>query len=413
MKTKALRATYVALALAAPLAADAPLSGAPMSPPASPPAATEKGRGDASKSAYQRPAMKWVLLTNDAVMSGMLSQDDAGYILHEKHGKGRLPPGRVALVANSLEEIYSHKKKPIPDNDLDERMKLARWCLVNHLEDVARKELREIQQRDPKHPAAALLQTLERAQSPKARVGDEAAAPGEMVQLGNAFGEGAIEYARHMQTVIFNRCGGNCHTNPRYDGEFKLTKQARMPASLTARNLSKVERFLDLKDPGKSKLLQYAITPHGPRNQAPFGGPNDPRYQELRAWVYSMSSNWQEGMKGPDGKLVAAGDDATRPGVTPSNSAPLVARGKMQPPKDRAGFTAAADDAPPSNPPEMPNSPPKSAPKKAPAKSRKGDPVDPDVFNTGGGKAGGEDPGAVYEKWYKAKDSDFSGGKKN
>ncbi len=47
----------------------------------------------------------------------------------------------VLKAGDSIEELYRFQVARLPAGDPDERMKLARWCLTEHLTDQAKEQL--------------------------------------------------------------------------------------------------------------------------------------------------------------------------------------------------------------------------------------------------------------------------------
>jgi hypothetical protein len=144
--------------------------------------------------------------------------------------------------------------------------------------------------------------------------------------------------------------------------------------------------MVDLKNPGKSKLLEMAITPHGNAKvqAAAFGGPNDEGFKTLRKWTYMLAKNWQEAFADPEGMpQIAQGNIPDLPSRRPAAVPPkkTVVASKMKPAPDKPGFgSAAADDAPPARPSLL------NAPKKTPKPQKEeGDPLDPGSFNEANG----------------------------
>ena len=81
-------------------------------------------------------------------------------------GAMRFPRRRIESVFGSIQEVYKYKLEQLPENDFDERMKLARWCLEQKMETEAREQLRAVMELSPKHlQAKAMLVSLDQAQA--------------------------------------------------------------------------------------------------------------------------------------------------------------------------------------------------------------------------------------------------------
>ena len=107
-----------------------------------------------------------VLLHDGRIVKGVLSEEDAIYVVTQPIGVMRFPKKRVEKVFASVQEVYSYKLEQLPEQDFDERIKLARWCLEQKMEPEARQQLNAILQLSPKHvQARAMLDSLDQAQA--------------------------------------------------------------------------------------------------------------------------------------------------------------------------------------------------------------------------------------------------------
>jgi hypothetical protein len=279
-----------------------------------------------------------VLLLNDGrVLEGKLSENESGCLLHIK---GNVLPVRKHLVLGafgSIQEAYRFQADRLPERDPDEQMKLARWCLTNHLTVEAKTHLQAVLALSPKHgPARAMLASIEAAEEraalrdpgvlrTMAEVADDR--PGEL-NLGElrpkklrGLGSPGLprifdlptplavrranEFARSVHPVLQTYCA-RCH-HEQYPGEFQLievkTRHDRTPDALRA-NLDATLRLVDPENPAKSELLSSSLRPHGSGKvkRPVFIGSNDPAYQVLSNWVNSLrspDSNLKDGVMQP------------------------------------------------------------------------------------------------------------------
>ena len=58
---------------------------------------------------------------------------------------------------DSIQEIHQYKLEQVPEEDMDEQLKLAQWCLSKGLEAEAKEHLESILKIDPKHARAKAM----------------------------------------------------------------------------------------------------------------------------------------------------------------------------------------------------------------------------------------------------------------
>jgi len=285
---------------------------------ANPPAAPS---GPASAVA-PAPSSAVLLLTNGGVKQGLISVDQAGYILHVGGSKIPYPKRMVVGKFRTLEEAYAYQHERLPERDPDESMKLARWCLTNQLESQAKIELQTVLALSPKYrEAERMLQKIGEGEARRAaRDSNVVQANAEAVEgqperisravLDRASRDMGIsslpqieglskaaavrrveEFRRHVHLVLQARCA-RCH-NENYAGDFRLvqvkTKSAMTSDAIRA-NLDATLNLVDWENPAKSVLLSSTLRPHGAgTNKRPiFTGSNDLMYQILAKWINNL-----------------------------------------------------------------------------------------------------------------------------
>ena len=242
-----------------------------------------------------------VLLTDGRIVTGVLSQEDTMIVVTTPIGTMKFPQKRVEKVFASIRDVHAYKLDQLPENDWDERIKLAKWCLEQKMEPEARQQLEAILDRSPQHKEAkAMLESLDQAQARLAMRGRDPAVrqtAGEEVKrvpgdrpgvLDASVFSGAFrgmgisdypvifdlpqalavkrfdEFGRYVHPVLQTYCA-RCH-DVRYDGSFQLisfkNKGDRTAAALRA-NLDATLRLIDRENPAHSELLSSALRPHG------------------------------------------------------------------------------------------------------------------------------------------------------
>ena len=105
-----------------------------------------------------------MLLHDGRIVKGVLSEEDGMIIVTQPIGTMRFPKKRIERVFPSMQEVYKYKLEQLPEDDFQERIKLARWCLEQKMEPEARQQLEAILERNPKHvQARAMLVSLDQA----------------------------------------------------------------------------------------------------------------------------------------------------------------------------------------------------------------------------------------------------------
>ena len=128
-------------------------------------AAASQGQANSDR----QPAI--VLLHDGRIVKGMLSKEDGFYVVTQPVGSMRFPERRVEKIFASIQEVYNYKFEQVPENDFDEGIKLARWCLEQKLEPEARRQLDAILKRSPKHVQARAMLTASIRPKPASRIG--------------------------------------------------------------------------------------------------------------------------------------------------------------------------------------------------------------------------------------------------
>ena len=292
--------------------------------PANPPGATPRARREAA----QQPQV--VLLADGRVVTGVVTEEDGMVIVTQPIGVMKFPSRKVERVFPSLKEVYAYKLEQFPENDFDERINLAKWCLAKNMEAEAREQLEAILQMSPQHgQAKAMLLSMDQEQArlamrardpnvhrtavqePKRPTGDRPGALDASIYSGALRGMGipsypvifdlpqtvAVkrfdEFGRYVHPLLQNYCA-RCH-NERYEGSFQLisfkNKIDRTPAALRA-NLDATLKLVDRENPARSELLASALRPHGrgPNPRPIFKGSNDGAYQILATWINRLQA---------------------------------------------------------------------------------------------------------------------------
>ncbi len=295
-----------------------------------------------------------LLMSNGTVVRGEITDDPAAgaYRLKIPGGQVPYPKTRVKRAGHSIEELYRYQVEALPKGDPEERMKLVRWCLTEHLPGFAREQLADVLKICPDDPVAErMAKNLEanaenndrdpavQQTSGEVPRGDAPATldPGIVKKVRKGFGNNlpeifdlppavavplASKFAELVQPVLQMKCAG-CH-NEKYQGEFQLvpvrTRKDLQNPDVARANLDAALRLVNPNDFARSDLLSAGLVPHGPNKGAIFTGPNDRQYKVLVTWVRSLgSSTAAESAKAGGSNHVNEG--VTRTGYVPAGSA--------------------------------------------------------------------------------------------
>lgn len=325
------------------------------------------------------PSERYLLLDNDRIMFGQVEKVSGGYAILRNGGRIEIPNPRIRAVGSSKRELYEFKVSQVPAHDVNEHLKIHKWCLSYGLEAEAQAELENMLKLDPENKdvehrlrnlqaKSNLVNAAVTGQRRPVATRRPSLPPPEKVIDTFIRGHGSDSFLKYnsIERMLISRCSnGGCHGSPRHASTFRLFGESGKKGPLTtARNLQTVLDAIDLKHPEQSVLLYKAITAHGGEQIAALGGINDPDYRELRDWVFSVAENWSidvEAVGGLQPTLTATGDNpfgADRRGMV-SQTDPRYLRPEKPPqlPGSVAmdhSFPVMADDAPPAPPREMP-----------------------------------------------------------
>src|SRR5438309_948955 len=75
-----------------------------------------------------RTAGKVLVLDNDRIMEGDVVREGDRYRVRRNAGETWVPAAKVRMVCDSLDEVYRGLHNQANLRDVDELLKLARWC---------------------------------------------------------------------------------------------------------------------------------------------------------------------------------------------------------------------------------------------------------------------------------------------
>ncbi|WP_165229955.1 hypothetical protein [Aquisphaera insulae] len=320
--------------------------------PAGGPASAKESAAPASPAAGTDPkAAQVALLVDGKVVRGVITEEGRNVVVSQPIGSKKYPKSRIEKIFDTMEEAYAYKVAQLPEEDFDERIKLARWCLVQNMEPRAREQLRAILDQSPDHKEAkAMITMLDQAQARAGmakqdpeiqQAGAVQVQPGEagagrpdaldpsvLARARRGMGisdmpvvfdlpqaqavKAAVEFSKFVHPVLQKSCA-RCHNSDRYEGSFQLiefkTKLDSTPEALRS-NLDATLKLIDRESPARSELLSSTLRAHGsgPNPRPIFQGSNDMSYRILAAWANKLQAK-------PDRNSAAGGDGAVAAGL--------------------------------------------------------------------------------------------------
>ncbi len=326
----------------------------PFDPPGSP--------QPAASTATQAPAESSVLLLpSGQIFEGKVLEDSNGYALKHHLGVMHFARRNVVGVFRSVEEVYRYKLDRLPQNDPDERLKLAIWCLGQKLDEPAREQLEATLVLSPDNKQArAMLFHL--------NSGDSAATDAEVKQTSLRMAEQAVsgaprelprraldeihdasrrqpvgppvildlpptvaarrymEFGRYVHVELQKHCA-RCHNADTYNGDFRLiqarTRRDLQNELLVRTNLDATLRLLNPLDLAHSELLTVSALTHPPDGRPVLGGPNHPSYRVFQTWVANLNERGESTLPPAPAQVAGAATEgpAFGAGRNPQNAA--------------------------------------------------------------------------------------------
>lgn len=282
--------------------------------------------GAAVAAADPPPATRVVVLDNENLLEGEVSRQADGYHVRRSVGGDiTLPVGRVLVVVADRKAAFAVVAERANRRDADERLRLARWCLVN---DLPAEALAEAEAAARMRPGFTAAEGLARTIRDKAR---QPATPPPVPAVAKAPAKDEVTdvppveynsesfplFASKVNTILMNACA-TCHAREDVKA-FRLTRLGGRSAM--TKNMLAALAQVNPADPPASPILVKAVTPHGSATDAPFKTRSHPAYKTLETWAAFARA--AEGTPAPAGPpepktLPVLGTDQPTP-ATPGN----------------------------------------------------------------------------------------------
>ncbi len=115
-------------------------------------------------------AERVLLKTDGRVLRGVIVEEDGQFVVRQRAGEIRIKKFDAEHVFGSIEDVYRYKRSLVPEADPDEHLKLAKWCLAQHLRNEAKTEVETVLKLTPKaREAVAMLASIEASEARDAK----------------------------------------------------------------------------------------------------------------------------------------------------------------------------------------------------------------------------------------------------
>jgi hypothetical protein len=329
------------------------------------------------------------VLEKDRILEGDIERIGDQYRIRRGSGETWLPAEKILHVCANLEEAHAYLRSQTNLDDPDERLRLARWCLLHNLRREALEEATAALELRPNHAESQrLARGLQRTVAseaqpsrPKDEPETEAATVANLPYNPEALGP----FVTRVQPILMNTCA-TCHASGKsttfklirgYDEGMLTNRKA------TQQNLMATLALLQADRPLTSPLLSYAVTLHGDADQPPLKGKNVPAYRVLEEWVQLAVANTPKTgvaatIKKPEAEVKMVGEGniklpAAEPAANPSVPAKESESWIPKPTTKPQALKPREEFAQPQKPAE--HSPANSA------EVEPADPFDPIIFN--------------------------------
>jgi hypothetical protein len=265
-----------------------------------------------------------LLLDNERLVEGDIHREGDRYRVRRELGESWIPADKVIRLCASRAEAFQMLRSRANLRDLDERLRLARWCQLHGLMEQGLAEIQGALQIRPNcAEARRLLRCFQRdaepdTPQPRAAVPAPPAPVKELVATpapnAGLTMEAATLFSTRVQPILMNTCA-NCHATE-HGGAFRLIHthgESSLNQRATQVNLAAAVAQVNRANIAASPLLSKAISIHGDLSQPPLKGRQMPAFATLEDWVQMVVAC------GPETPVASA--VPTRPAENPAHAA--------------------------------------------------------------------------------------------
>jgi hypothetical protein len=236
--------------------------------------------------AQDRPqvAGKVLLLQNERAFEGEIEK--IGDLYHVKKAGGEIvvATSQALRLCADWDDALAFMRSRANLDDPDERLRLAKWCQLNHQIERARAEAKIALEMRPKHiETRQLVKLLDAMPTGPTTKPAAAANPAPVPHIDLSF-ESLTAFTQKVQPILMNTCI-SCHSG-NYSGKFRLYRlHEGGERAATQRNLAAVLAHVSLDKPAASPLLVMAVCAHGDAKTSPIPSRQAPTFVTLLNWL--------------------------------------------------------------------------------------------------------------------------------
>ena len=238
----------------------------------------------AQEASTPRVTGKVLILQNERAFEGDIEK--IGDVFRVRKGGGEIvvASSQALHLCGDWDDALKFMRSRANLDDPDERLRLAKWCQVNHQIERALAEAKIALTMRPKHGATKqMVKVLEVTpiSNDSKPAGDANVAPVPQIDL--SF-ESVTAFTAKVQPILMNTCV-SCHSAS-YPGNFKLYRlyEGGERAAMQ-RNLAAVLSQVSFEKPAASPLLVMAVCAHGDAKTSPISGRQAPPFLALCGWL--------------------------------------------------------------------------------------------------------------------------------
>ena len=243
-----------------------------------------------------------IVLTDGRVFSGEISTVAGGYRVDTNRTYAIVPFGKVDVTAETLNEAYLALRNRILKPTANDHLRLADWCWRNQLIGQARTETVKALTLEPLRPEArAMMKQIDDKLNPERR---EVRLPTQAAMTIDGFlraeerrasglsREAQQNFIRQVQPLLLNKCGNaHCHGSATKT-EFQLHPIQRGYSGhrlQSEENLQQVLKWIDHKQPGRSKLLLIDPELSQSHSRLFLGSKGELHHRIMKEWVIELT----------------------------------------------------------------------------------------------------------------------------
>ncbi|MBI3821872.1 MAG: hypothetical protein HY289_04225 [Planctomycetes bacterium] len=231
-----------------------------------------------------------LLLKTGHAMEGDIERTGMQFCIRRGPSEVWIAEDRAIRLCADWADAFAFALTKINTNDADDRIRLARWCHLHHLNDRALEQARCALELQPTNAEAKqfvlMLERSLREPAPKsvAPTPIRAQRPADSAPAVDVSFDTQISFATKVQPILVNRCA-TCHSNGN-GSKFQLDRGGdNVRSAATQRNLAAVLEYVDLDRPAISPLLVKSVTRHGDAQVAPIKDRSAAPLQSMQQWI--------------------------------------------------------------------------------------------------------------------------------